>query len=140
MSFEAIRPYFKARCEAVGLSEHDDSFNIDNIPDTIIDDSFHVSFDSFNGIKSNQNDQEISVPVSVVFYKKGFRYPSEGIDNALIKAEALIKEAQSTTNRLGTVIKNVTTSDGVVEPITLANDNIVRVKIVFNVTLVLFLT
>lgn len=140
MSFEAIRPYFKARCEAVGLSEHDDSFNIDNIPDTIIDDSFHISFDSFNGIKSNQNDQEISVPVSVVFYKKGFRYPSEGIDNALIKAEALIKEAQSTTNRLGTVIKNVTTSDGVVEPITLANDNIVRVKIVFNVTLVLFLT
>lgn len=140
MSFEVVRPYFKARCEAVNLVEHDDAFNVDNIPDTIIDDSFHVSFDTFNGIKSNQNDQEIAVPVSVVFFKKGFRYPSEGIDNALIKAEALIKEVQLPANRLGTVIKNISTLDGQIEPITLANDNIIRARISFNVILVLGLT
>lgn len=140
MSFEVVRPYFKTRCENVGLVEHDDAFNLDNIPDSILDDSFHVAFNSFLGVKSNQNDQEVSVPVTVVFYKKGFRYPNEGVDSALIKAEALIKEVQSPTNRLGTTIKNVTTVDGNIEPISLANDNIIRVRIVFNVILVLGLT
>jgi hypothetical protein len=140
MSFDSVRLYFKARCEAVGLVEHDDAFNADNIPDTVIDGSYHVSFNSFNGIKSNQNDQELSVPVTVEFYVKGFRYPNEGVDSALILAEALIKEVQKPVNRLGQVLKNISTSDGVIEPITLANDNIIRVRIIFNVVMVLDLT
>lgn len=137
MSLEVVRPYFRARCEAVGLVEHESSFDIDNIPDTIIDDTFFISFNSFNGIKANQNDQEISIPVSIVFFKNGYRYSYEGIDNALVKVEALIKEVQKPVNRLGTVIKNVTTGSCLIEPISQTNDNTIRVNIIFNVIMIL---
>lgn len=137
MSFDAIRPYFRARCVAIGLTEHENSFDIDNIPDTIIDDTFHIEFNSFNGIKANQNDQEISIPVNIIFFKSGYRYSYEGIDNGLLKAEALIKEVQKPINRLGTVIKNVTTGSCLIEPISQSNDNTVRINLGFNVIMTL---
>ena len=137
MSLEAVRPYFRARCEAVGMSEHENSFDIDNVPDTIIDDTFFIQFNSFNGIKANQNDQEISIPVGIIFFKTGYRYSSDGIDNALLKVEALIKEVQKPTNRLGTVIKNVTTGSCLIEPISQSNDSTIRVNLVFNLIMTL---
>lgn len=137
MSLDAIRPYFRARCEAVGLIEHENSFDINNIPDTIIDDTFHIQFNSFNGIKANQNDQELSIPVTIVFFKNGYRYSYEGIDNALIKAEALIKEVQKPANRLGTIIKNVTTGSCLIEPISQSNDSTIMVNLIFNVIMTL---
>lgn len=133
MSLEVVRPYFRARCEAVGMTEHESSFDVDNIPDTIIDDTFFIGFNSFNGTKANQNDQEISIPVTIIFFKNGYRYSHEGIDNALVKVEALIKEVQKPMNRLGTVIKNVTSGSCLIEPITQTNDNTIKVSMIFNV-------
>lgn len=133
MSLSLVRPYFKARCLAVGLTEHPDEFNIDNIPSTIIDKSFHVGLTSANGDKLNQNDQEISAPVEVVFYYKGFRDPSDGLDKAIAKSEELIKEAERPSNRLGACIKNVNLNSIVYEALSLGNDNVIRTRIVFNI-------
>ena len=137
MSLDVIKPYFRLRCNSIGLVEHEDAFNIENIPDTLADGSYHISFLSFSGIKSNQNDQELLIPIEVVFFKKGYRYPSEGIDNALTLVESLIKEVQRPQYRLGTVIKNITTGNCDIEQQSLSNDNIVMVRIVFNLIMTL---
>lgn len=134
MSLTLIKPYFKARAKAVDLKELldvQDLFDIENIPSSLVDYGFVVLFSSASGRKLNQNTQEISVPVDVVFYVKGFRYPNEGFDKAVLKAEALIKETEAPTNRLGQCIKNVSLSQINFEQFSIDNDNLIRVRVSF---------
>lgn len=131
MSLTALRPYYKARGEAVGLTYHNDAFNVDNIASNILDKSFAIGITSFSGIKLNQHDQEISAPVEIVLYVKGYRSVNEGLDKAILLTENLIKEVEAPANRLGTSIKNVTLSNCSIEPLA-TNDNVIFVKIVFN--------
>jgi hypothetical protein len=133
MSLTLVRPYFKARCLAVGLTEHTDVFNFQNVPSSIVDYSFHVEFFSANGVKLNQHDQEITIPCNVSFYVKGYRNPAEGMDKAIAKCEALIKEVLAPANRLGQCLKNVTLGSVAFEPIAASNDNSIKVQISFNV-------
>lgn len=140
MSLSLVRPYFKARCLAVGLTEHPDVFNFNNVPSTIIDYSFHVEFFSANGTRLNQNDQEITIPCEVLFYVKGYRNPAEGMDRAIAKAESLIYEVLRPVNRLGTCLKNVSLGSINFEPLSNANDNAIKTRISFNVFTSLFLS
>jgi hypothetical protein len=137
MSLTLVRSYFRARCVAKGLVEHPDAFNIDNIGSTIIDGSFHVGFFSANGLKLNQNDQEIEASVEVVFYTKGYRTPSDALDKAILKAEDLIKECEKPSNRIGSGIKNVFLNNIVFEPIADSNDNAIRTRISFSIITIL---
>lgn len=134
MSLILIKPYFRDRAKAIGLKELtdvQDLFDVENIPSSIIDNSFVVIFSSASGRKLNQNTQEISIPVDVVFYIKGFRYPNEGFDKAILKAEALIKETEAPANRLGQCIKNVSLSQINFEQFSTDNDNLIRVRVSF---------
>lgn len=139
MSMTLVKPFFKARCLAVSLTEHPDGFAIDNIPSTLIDRSFHINFSSVTGRKLNQNDQEVEGSVEVVFYIKGYRNVSEGIDKAIEKAEALVKEVEKPANRLGSSLKLVTFQTMQLEPIDASNDNAIRARLVFNVLTILSL-
>jgi hypothetical protein len=127
-----VKSYFKARCEAVGLSEHSDGFNEENIAASTIDNTFHVLLGQFSGRKLNQSDQEIDCPVVVSFWVKGFRDPAEGIDRAVQLGEDLLKETLKNSNRLGQCLKNVTFSSMNVEPLSTDNDN--AIKVVMNFT------
>lgn len=131
MSLTLVRPYFKARCLAVGLTEHTDVFNFQNIPSSISNYSFHVEFTSASGVKLNQHDQEITIPCNVSFYVKGYRNPAEGMDKAIAKCEALIVETLLPANRLGQCLKNVTLSSVTFEPLAGSNDNTIKVQIGF---------
>ena len=51
MSLILVKPYFEARCEAVGLDKHRDGFNEENVGSTRLDLSYHVLLGQFNGIK-----------------------------------------------------------------------------------------
>lgn len=131
MSFESVRPYFAARCTAVGLKEHKDAFNDENIPSTYLDGSFHVLLNGFDGIKLNQNDQESRCKVAVSFWLKGFRTPSEGLDRAVAKSELLLKETLKNSNRLGQCIKNVVFNDVSYSALSDDNDNAIKVTMNF---------
>lgn len=135
MSLTAVKPYFKLHCEAVGLRQHDDAFNSANVASSIIDKSYFLQVTNFNGRKLNQNDQEVEFPMTVVLFFKGYRSPSQAIDMALEKVEALIKEVQKPAYRLGTSLKNVSLTAVDIEPIDGTNDNAVKVSVNFNVIL-----
>lgn len=132
MSLSLIKPYLRARCLAVGLAEHPEPFNQENLPSTIIDKSFQISLTSANGVKLNQNDQEMSSTVGLIFYLKGFRDPDLALDKAIEKSEALIREVEKPVNRLGVCLKNVSLSDINYEALALSNDNVVKTTINFN--------
>lgn len=134
MSLTAIRPYFKARGEAVGLKYNSDVFNNENIPSNILDKSFGVSFNNVRGQKLNQQDQEMSVAVEITLFIKGYRSIVDGLDRAVLLSENLVKEVEKPSNRLGTSIKNVSLSSIDFSPVE-SNDNIVTAKILFNVFL-----
>lgn len=133
MSLSLIRPYFKARCEAVGLRSVGDAFNVDEVAASIIDMGFHVGFFNSTGIKLNQNDQEIESSVEVTFYLKGFRNPQDGFDKAVVKVEQLIREVEKPENRLGSCLKNVSLDSINIEPYSGDNDNLIKVRTAFDV-------
>jgi hypothetical protein len=131
MSMTAVRSYFKARCIALGMKEHDDGFNEDNVASTVLDNSFHVLLGNFSGRKLNQSDQEMDCPVTVTFWVKGFRRPVEGLDKAILKSELLVKETLKNSNRLGQSIKNVTLGSVNFAALSDDNDNAVKVTLSF---------
>lgn len=135
MSLLDIRPYFKSRCEAVGLKQHMDVFNLDNIPSTFIDYSYHISVPKFDGIKLNQNDQEIQSNIIVSFFIKGHRSVTDAIDKSISKTNDLIVEVEKPQNRLGVNLKNVTLVSVNYDPVGSTNDNIIKTSIEFRVYL-----
>lgn len=121
-----VRAYLRARAIAVGLHEWTDAFNVDNIPSTVIDKSFHLTMGVAEGIQRNQRDQEIEYPVEIRIAVKGFRSPADGVDQALAFAEALVVEALDPPNSLTqTRIKTVFFQALAVDPVAQSNDNLV---------------
>jgi hypothetical protein len=126
----ALKPYFIARCKAVDLVEHKDAFNEENIPQ--LDKAFHVLLGDFSGMPQGGREQQFSCPVTVTFWIKGYKNPSEGLDKAVQKAEALVKECLKPANRLGTLIKNVFIGSVKTDAASGSNDNVVKVTLSFS--------
>jgi hypothetical protein len=137
MSMTAVRSYFKSRCLAVGMKEHDDGFNEDNVASTVLDNSFHILLGNFSGRKLNQSDQEMDCSVTVSFWVKGFRKPNEGIDKAVLKSEALLKETLKNSNRLGQSIKNISLGGVSFSALSDDNDNAVKCTMSFTALITL---
>lgn len=137
MSLITVKPYFTARCKAVGLKEHTDAFNDENIASTLIGDAFHIELGTFTGRKLNQNDQEVLCPVTIKFWRKGYKTPGDAVDKAVLKADELIKECLKNSNRLGTLIKNVSFDSMVPEALATSNDNVVKVTLNFNALVIM---
>jgi hypothetical protein len=127
MSITLVRSYFVDRCKTVGLTEHRDAFNDENVALSLLNEKFFVRLNTFNGIKLNQTDQEINCDVEVVFWLKGGIDPVSGLDKAVIKAENLLKEALKHSNRLGQCIKNVVFNSVSFDRLAESNDNTVKV-------------
>src|SRR5574343_1265873 len=132
MSLTLVKPYFIARCEAKGLTEHHDGFNEENIAASNLDRAFHILLGTFSGRKLNQTDQEIDCPVTVSFFIKGFRDPASAIDEAVQLEEDLLKEILKNSNRLGQCLKNVVFNSSSREALSGDNDN--AVKVIMNFT------
>jgi hypothetical protein len=132
-----VKKYFRQRCLAIGLHEHKDAFFDENIASTVVDNSFHVLISGFNGVKLNQNDQEMSCRCLVSFWIKGFKNPSEGLDKAVAKSEFLIKEVLKPSNRFGQSIKNVSLGAINYAQMSESNDNSIKVTIEFTSYLIL---
>lgn len=138
MSLSTVRPYFRARCKAIGLTEWVDGFNFQNIPSNIIDKSFHMEMGSAGGERLNMSDQEITWPVTVRIFIKGFRNPAAAIDSAAVLTDSLVKESCKVSNR-GTQasIKNVFFESMTVSPVDDTNDNLVVASVTFRTLVIL---
>lgn len=136
MSFSTIRPYFQDRMIAVDseLREWEDAFNLENIPSTILDKSWHIQFNPMGyNTGGAQTCLSFDCPVTLSVFFKGYRNPREAVDTALIFADAIIKECTKPVQRLNQPnIKNVLPSLVSVRELDTTNDNAAILEIQFS--------
>lgn len=137
MSWTVIRPYFRARLDALGLREWTDGFNFENIPSDIFDGAYHIEFGDFSGEGQNQVDLETSVRVVCRIFKKGYADPQRGIDEAIELKQQFVIDSTSSENRLSQSFKNVRYIASVVRAFAESNDNKIVTEVSFDVRAVL---
>ena len=131
MSLTLVKPYFITQCKAASLKEWPYAFNIENVPNSIIDNSFHVLLNTVDGIKLNQHVQELNCGASVTFWIKGYKDPSSGLDKAIAKSEELLKLCLKPSNRIGTCVKNIILNSVNFDRLADSNDNAIKVTMIF---------
>lgn len=138
MSIKAPREVFKSIMSSLGYREWRKSFDPDNLPKTLADKSFHLQVDGPSGVKQNQNDLEVNIPVTVTIAQKGYAdeaKASEALETAL---ERILLEALKPSRRIGSDgIKNIIFNDARPEPIAPSNDNVILYKVSFTCLVIL---
>lgn len=135
MSFLTLRQYFETSMLNVDseFREWEDAFNIDNIPSTILDKSWHLRFQPFSFLRNAQTCMNFDCPVTLNVFVKGYRNPKEAVDTALILADAIIKECTKPVRRLNQpAIKNVLPNLVDVRELAQSNDNAAVLELQFN--------
>lgn len=138
MSLVNIYPYFRSRLNSLGFEEWKDGFNLNNIPKTIIDKSYHILTPDQSGGPSNQNHQDIENTVIISFFLKGFRNPTEAKERAMLDIERIVKDVCNIRNRTATLL-NVVYNGSTMEAINADDDNQVLVQLDFSAFVVLSL-
>lgn len=131
MSLSLIRAYFRQHMITLGFKEWKDAFNFENIPSTILNNSFHIESFSTRGVKLNQNDQEILSSIAIRLFKKGYRDPAQGVDLVIVDQESILLEILAHTNRIGGGIKTIKYIGSQIEQLNTDNDNAIMLKLDF---------
>lgn len=141
-SFASLKPYFRARLNAIkldplatkgDLEEWPDAFNVDNIPATKINRAYHIELLLSNYQGTAHSCMGFNAQVRVRAFYKGFKTPSLAVDKAAEYADSVIKECCKSTNRLTqATIKNILPSSVEIKALDNSNDNIAYLDIVFN--------
>jgi hypothetical protein len=138
MSLSAARKYFVDQFKTSGYQEHNDPFDIDNIPSTILHKSFQIATGSFVARgPANQRTFLMDCPVVVKIFLKGYLTPSLAIDNGMDAAEALVLELMRAENRIGHPVKNVILNRITPEAFAVTNNSIAVITMEFTTTIIL---
>lgn len=140
MSIASVRPYFRTRLENLGYSEHTDAIDFDNIPSTILDDSFQLETSSISGEPANQLHHEFDYSVVLRVFKRGFNDPVEAYDAIDEDIETILADILSPSTRLGTDIKDIVPISIAKIPLSASDDNDIILEFNFTVTLIMCFT
>ena len=135
MSFSTIKPYFQEALSAVhpDLKEWEDAFNLDNIPSSVLDKSWHIRLQPSSYVRAAHTSLLFRAPVTLSICFKGYRNPKEAVDTALEFADAIIKECTNPVRRLNQPkIKNVLPGIVDVREMGTTNDNVCVLELSFN--------
>lgn len=138
MALSAVRPYFRSVLGGLGFSEWDDAFNFDNIPDTIIDKSYHIGPVSSSNVTMQQRKLSYTASINIKVFFKGFRSPKDALDEAMIQGDNILAASlKPSTRNAGATLKNVNFDSLEAVPMDISNDNVVRLEIGFTCDLLL---
>lgn len=132
MALSDIRSYFRTHMEALDYVEWRDGFNAENIPSTLLNNSFHIESGDVTPTVSNHQVYEFDCPVTVRIFLKGYLDPVSAIDDSYASVEDIYSELLLPSSRLTTAVKDIVPTAVRVSPLTLQNDNAVLVEIDFN--------
>lgn len=138
MSFANVLPYFRTRMNALDFKEWDDVFAFNNIPDSIIDLSYHLRLGVTASGPANLTVHSFLVPVEVRVFFKGFQDRSRAIDNVMSNIDLILEEVLKIENRVGRTdgIKDVRPINIAIDPVDGSNDNDIVVNLTFDVQLI----
>lgn len=136
MSLSNVRSYLKTRMDLLGYSEWRDGFKTDNIPESIMDMSYHILVESIDGGSINHTHQDTFSNVSMKVFYRGYLDVTEAIDTAILGVETIVKDICKVSNRTSTTL-NVVFNGAEFSPINDLNDNSVLVDMDITVRVVL---
>lgn len=131
MGIANVRQYFRDRMDAIGYVEWTDGFNVENIPSTVLDQSYHVESGQISATTANHQPHRFDCPIVLRVFFKGFNDPIRAIDDAYGYAEDILAEVLLPSNRLSNDIHDVQPVSIAVNPLTQQNDNSVILEINF---------
>jgi hypothetical protein len=132
MSFQAARAHFRTVMDALGYSEWTDGFNVDDIPSSIIDGTYHLTSYSASSISHNHIDLSVSQRMQITLWRKGYKDYASGIDALNEDADNIFASLLSPTNRLTTAIKSIKFVSMTIEPLADSNDNSAKLTLDFD--------
>ena len=139
MSLSQARTYLKQQIALVDdqLKEWRDSFNIENIPQTNIDNYYHINIES---VSTTQQDNwiEDDMSATVTIFKRGFSEPVTAFDSVIdiancIRLKVLDPKASLTDNITSVEVNSVTP-----EQVDESNDNTIKESIDFSIRLTFY--
>lgn len=133
MAWSDIKPYFRTVLDAQSLSEWEDGFAFENIPETILDGAYHFTFGEITGDTLNHDAQETLIPITIRVFKKGFRDPATGIDESVTLAQTIVTESVKTSTRITQSFLNISFDTVSILPIAETNDNAILIELNFTV-------
>lgn len=136
MSLTLVRGYFKTRLEGLGYSEWRDGFSVENVPETVLDKTFHVLLESVTGGSINHTHQDTVSAVIVRVFFRGYRDVTEAIDESISGLEGIVKDVCKVENRTSKIL-NVVFDGADFEPLNISNDNSVLLTIRFGAQVVI---
>ena len=125
--------YYKAKLKELNFREWEDGFNFENIPRSISDRAYHLSY-SIAGVNTSGQILENQVDTEVRIFFKGFRDTSSAIDSAMNEAVALRQSILSTVDIASFTEETILGIDSVsiIPEETQSNDNFIVIVLAFN--------
>jgi len=131
MSLTAVLPLFRSRLDALGYKEWDDVFNIENIPSTILNNSYHLEVSPVSGAGISHRVQNASMSVTLRVFLKGYRDIKTARDEAILSADGILCDIVASGTRLGTSVKNIIFDGYSLLPLDDSNDNAIIIEMNF---------
>ncbi len=119
-----LRTYIKSRISSLGTGykEHDDGFDRDNIPRSLLDKSYHVSIASAENIEATGQINIDRVQATLQIFYKGFRNVRSTAEASYTKASTLRDKLTNPAN-FTSVIKGCRVNSINVNPLSEDNNN-----------------
>lgn len=119
--------------EALGFTEHTDGFNTNNVGDSVIDDTFHISTGTVSFLDSNLTTHDVDYAVTITVFKcTDERETSDDLDAIDQTITDIMNEILRPSNRVGqATIKNITPVSAQPLPLDDTNDDIIRLELSF---------
>ena len=138
MSLSKVIPYFRDKMTLLGYTEWEDEFNIENIPRSQLDSTYHIEIGLITGSEASHTCFDFDFPVTITIHScitnasgssKAAEEMLEVSDNILCSL-LLLEDRYSQEGFL-----KVTPTSVDFEPISSSNDNVIKVRLEFGVFL-----
>lgn len=137
MSLSQARAFIRQQIALVDpkLIEWRDSFNDENIPQTKIDQYYHIEFGDLASVK-DENSIMDSWIVTVHIWKRGFNNPIDAFDSIIDTGNCIRLKIIDSRATLTDNIHSVESNSIFSEPIDDSNDNTIKISLEFNIKLI----
>lgn len=138
MSLVNVLPYYRGKLNLLGYKEHDDPFDADNVPESILDKQYQLEWG--DGTTASEANQGItwSQPILCRLFIEGRRDSLETRDVAISRGETVLLELLNyLTNNSAGKIKNVALDSFSIESLSETNSN--SMVVLINTTATIYL-
>jgi hypothetical protein len=133
MSITLIKPYFRSGLNSLGLYEWTDGFPSDNIPSTLVEESYQHNIEEISGSQLGALDHGFNVSYTVDVFFNGYRDVKTNIDRAVSRGEDIVVQLCNPAN-YGSDVQRVELAS--MRPVPLdedLNDNVIKLEMRFEV-------